>query len=490
MILKVMLTESTVDYMSARQRSCMDDDGSILVELVDGRIRWKIPEDTRVNYDPGPYWEIEPMSVQRIIGKPELPRSDYKPLTDQLLSKACTFINDAQYLNIIHSDDQIWFAAQAIKDPTKISFFNKPLRAIQYYLLRLQRNNDFMNQFRDQYAVMTRPGRFFQKFGVTDTESLEKITGAFTGYKFELVEGEDIRKYYSGSWYTATESSPLHSSCMRNSGCQPYFDFYVDHLKMLVAFDLNGCILGRALLWEGVTTAAGEEITFLDRIYGVNAFVETAKIYARDRGWYHKQKQNYFSHQLVVGPEGHNITMDMEYSCTDTYDTYPYMDTFNFLTEGTGFSNANGDRNLEGLDGNLSNTCDACGVSITEENDYADDYGDGHYCLNCWAERFTRCDNCSETVSIDEAVFTDFGNYCPDCIDDVATACHECSEYVQTAYDHGGHEYCLSCITSVEEPCATCGEETIIMELDDNDGICTSCAQIANEKEESNEQTA
>jgi len=478
--IRAMLTEETVKSLSDEKRKCFNDDGSIDLSVGILRIGWRDTKDLQVRS-----WEIRPASIQRIMDKPVLERSMYPTMVQNLFKKVYNYLTQCEYDKIINSGEDIWFASQAIEDPTKISFFNKPLRAIQYSILYQTERQATVDGFRKQYAVMTRPGRFFKKFGIDDTSNLEKITGEFKDYEFKLVQGEDIRKYYLGDNYTKLESSTLHQSCMRGRDCQPYFDFYVEHLKMLVAFDSDHRIYGRALLWENVFLN-GKSITFLDRIYGVNAFVAMAKEYAKKHGWYHKQEQNYTSQMQIVCPNGEERTENLVYFCSNNYGFYPYMDTFVYQNYGENLNNEDGERQLDDVAGNVENICRSCGSTIPEDEVYIGIAGDGTYCYDCWSEDYTVCEVCDETIYLDAAVCTDWGVFCPDCASTRVEICNKCGGYfdIGETVKYEGENYCLDCLDETEDTCSTCGTTSPVADLIENDGICNNCKEIEEKKSE------
>ena len=130
--------------------------------------------------------------------------------------------------------------------------------------------------------------------------------------KFELVSGEDIRKWYLESSYQMSKGT-LSNSCMRYSKCQKYLDIYVKNTEVCQLLVLHGMdndkITGRALVWK--TTSRG---TYMDRPYtNLDSDISVFKSYARKNGWLtHGDVRNL----LEVKLNG----IEEEY--------YPYMDTF------------------------------------------------------------------------------------------------------------------------------------------------------------------
>lgn len=136
---------------------------------------------------------------------------------------------------------------------------------------------------------------------------------------FEIVKGNDIKKYYYEKNYLS-QKGPLGASCMKYERCQKYLDIYcvntnVCSLLILKDVDDKSKIIGRALIWE---TSIGK---FMDRIYyikdsDINLFTK----YAKDNDMHFKTSPNYNKDK--------KITIQLE---NFNFKYYPYMDTFKYL---------------------------------------------------------------------------------------------------------------------------------------------------------------
>jgi hypothetical protein len=163
--------------------------------------------------------------------------------------------------------------------------------------------------------------------GVT-AAAVEKFVNAYTARilfeenafsRFEIVKGEEIKKWYHESNY-AGQGGQLNSSCMRFGRCQDFFKIYTENpevCQLLILKDETGKkIEGRALLW---TTVDGKK--FMDRIYTTkDSLVKLFAKWAEDNSYINK------------GQETHNYRTPL----LDTiivqvkpklYPKYPYMDT-------------------------------------------------------------------------------------------------------------------------------------------------------------------
>ena len=132
---------------------------------------------------------------------------------------------------------------------------------------------------------------------------------------FEMVKGEDIRKWYLRDNYEQ-ERGQLGNSCMRYKSCQDYFDIYVNNpdicqLVILKSDDDKDKIKGRALVWK---LTDGEY--YMDRVYTIN---DSDKLLFIDYARINKIKNLY---------DGSSDSWREVKLGDYTYKKYPYMDTF------------------------------------------------------------------------------------------------------------------------------------------------------------------
>jgi len=160
---------------------------------------------------------------------------------------------------------------------------------------------------------------------------VEKFVNAYTARvlfeqsafdRFEIVKGEEIKKWYHESNYSG-QSGQLNNSCMRFGRCQGYFEIYTENpdvCQLLILKDVTGKkIDGRALLW---TTVDGKK--FMDRIYTTkDSLVKLFTKWAEDNSYINK------------GQETHNYRTPLLETIVvqvkpKLYPKYPYMDTLGF----------------------------------------------------------------------------------------------------------------------------------------------------------------
>jgi hypothetical protein len=203
-------------------------------------------------------------------------------------------------------------------------------------------------------ALFTEPT--LRTYGITDPVKEEFANYAKKYVKVELnleeVSGADIAKYYDVKNYARPNDtvSNLGKSCMRYSTliAAGVLELYtkLPNLSMLVAFDSKHKVLARALIWRGITTGSGysptghkqiqQEITLLDRIYSTDDFyVNIFTDYAKERGWWYKQRQSADAKKLLVNPAGEQVTVDLSVptGLKKKLQLYPYTDTFSYMSE-------------------------------------------------------------------------------------------------------------------------------------------------------------
>ena len=212
---------------------------------------------------------------------------------------------------------------QTVNKITPISDLSKYIEKV-WKLTQGNLSHDSWNQQRTQVGV----GRFVNRVAslqkiTVKSEQLEKFVNSYKSHfkkitgkeRFEIVEGEDIKKYYSVNSYQERKGQ-LFASCMRYDACQTYFNIYIKNpevCKMLILKgEEEGKITGRALIWK---TTSGE--TYMDRQYtNYDSDILLFKDYAKSNGW------------LYYG-SGKGKNLEVQLKDID-YEEYPYMDTLKY----------------------------------------------------------------------------------------------------------------------------------------------------------------
>jgi hypothetical protein len=185
---------------------------------------------------------------------------------------------------------------------------------------------------------------FGSKFGQMEIENFVKeykveLAGDKTTQYFELVKGEDVKKYYNGKKYSKEATGQLQRSCMRYNECEPLFDILVNNpekMNMLILKDPNtDRIYGRANIWYLDNPV---EKIFMDRIYTTHDWqVKLFIDYAVKNKWIYKSRQIYGGSVIPVieGGKKDKIIMSVNLKPKD-YEYYPYIDTLQFYNPKTG----------------------------------------------------------------------------------------------------------------------------------------------------------
>jgi hypothetical protein len=261
--------------------------------------------------------------------------------------------------------------------------------------------NDINNLFTDtHYELSTKSrnstgiGRLVNQIfpGKYSSKEVEEFVNNFknlnkpTENKFELVSGEDIRKYYLVSNYVE-EKGDLGNSCMRKLSCQTYLNIYVENLeivKLLIYKNENDKILGRALIWKlnAYNDLDNKAPYFMDRVYTIDdATKKLFHDFAEKEKWAWRTSSTYHRSQDITfdGVEHDSISLEIQLDKWK-FNEYPYMDTF---------------KRLDPSDGILYNDEEEKDWTLTStDGDYEDNNG-------VWSDYHDR------RIPEDEAVYSD-----------------------------------------------------------------------------------
>jgi len=145
----------------------------------------------------------------------------------------------------------------------------------------------------------------------------------------KVVNGEFITHYYTMDLnMDMVSGSPLSGSCMQGKD-EEYFEIYEKNPNvcfMAILQDVEGDMLGRALIWKA------QDKYLMDRIYTLDKYMDVFIQFAKDNNIYYKQYQsagyNYFN--MLNGNSVNNFEVRIHlnnYSC----NYYPYVDTMKYL---------------------------------------------------------------------------------------------------------------------------------------------------------------
>jgi hypothetical protein len=135
-------------------------------------------------------------------------------------------------------------------------------------------------------------------------------------------------------------------------------------------------------------------------------------------------------------------------------------------------------------------TCCYCGDGVRDEDVY---WGhDDAYCMSCFNQFYTVCENCHEYVLIDDSYTgVDGCSYCEDCWSSIFGVCDCCKdvEYLSSMLPYKDSFYCSACYDDLLEECQDCGENFEKTNINEN-GLCIECAEKQNQKKEKENATS
>jgi hypothetical protein len=263
---------------------------------------------------------------------------------------------------------------------------DKVLRYKHYNKLRSYLSKDKFDKVNNNMKIGKFVNRLF-KGSYTDKQ-IEDFVNMFKAVTkkedelFELVKGDEIKKWYNYSNYYS-DSGHLGSSCMRNKDPK-FFDIFSENPEVcqLLILKKDDKILGRALVWK---TDKG---IFMDRQYtNFEHDVEKFKNYAKEKGWLFKTA-NSVNNYNVTDNKGNESIIHMKVSLKKCeFDYYPYMDTFKILNckenvLKTGYDGESGEFRLEETDGERMEIDDTTWSSYY--NDYLENPDDA-----VWSEAYS-----------------------------------------------------------------------------------------------------
>lgn len=272
----------------------------------------------------------------------------YKTLRNVKKMKEEGTLSDDTIIDWIEEDPEL-------SDP--LSAIDKIRRRKSLISLAYSEDDKIWQEPRQQIKI----GRFINNTlkGVPN-EDVEKLTTKIKNAKlgldliFEVVEGEEIRKWYNLNSY-ASKIGTLGDSCMRYEKCSDYFDIYVknpDICKMvclLEEVEESGKtikkLVARAIIWKVTEKSSGNFEWLMDRRYfSEEHYDDKLKDYAANQGWAYKTV-NSFSAAKSVTFNGDKFDCNMKIQLNNEieYKKFPYMDTFRRFYTGSSILENNTD---------------------------------------------------------------------------------------------------------------------------------------------------
>jgi hypothetical protein len=238
-------------------------------------------------------------------------------------------------------------------------------------------------------------GRDIELF-VTEFKGLQ-TTSVQDKQVFEIVKGNDIKKWYNENSYMS-EMGTLGTSCMRQGYKREYLEIYCkENISLLILKEYveeadDYGLIGRALIWHDVK-CKGDTITFMDRIYySEDYLVEKFKQYAIENGWWHKTIQDSSTDGYITNGEDtidieqYNMRFHLQHDWE--YNKVPYMDTIAYCShiqsmlcnDSIGFDSVLW-KNTDGSQGD--NDYDDYDDNDDEQNEECQDCDGYGVCLQC-----------------------------------------------------------------------------------------------------------
>ena len=240
-------------------------------------------------------------------------------------------------------EDPIDYLSVSKTDPSKISY----LQSAKIQKAKLPEDASIEEYWNLKGRDQAKPAAAIKKFLKNTTEkeldlftSLYKAATAKKDFVFEIVTGEDIKKYYHEDSYKPMSSGSLSASCMCYDRCRDYFEIYINNPKncqMLIMLDEEGLLIGRSLLWNAVDIEKGTSKKVMDRIYSINdEKIHHFKEWADDNGYIARRDQKW-SNCMYFESFGNVFKCKLSVKIKkESYSLYPYVDTFKFWDEKNG----------------------------------------------------------------------------------------------------------------------------------------------------------
>lgn len=262
-------------------------------------------------------------------------REIIKPIESQSL--VASLLLRGRHADDVLVDEPVNYISIGKQDKSKISYLS---------LDRIAALKEGDNPWTTTRRYMAKPGAFiakiFKDIPSKEVENFSTLFQSITANKpmrFEVVKGKEIKQYYYYESY-ANSNGSLGASCMKHDHCQNYLSLYTDNsdiVSMVVMFNEDNRLIGRALLWD----FDGNKI--MDRIYTQNdeKLSFHFKQWATDNNYLYKSEQNWFNTLFFENIQNEKKELRFDIKLTSSlHSRYPYMDTFKFYNSNLGtFSN-------------------------------------------------------------------------------------------------------------------------------------------------------
>lgn len=225
-------------------------------------------------------------------------------------------------------------------------------------------DGDLINYIRYGKKEQMKIGKFANKIYSLINETIpptemEKFVNEYKGIisafksmdNFDIVYGQNIRKFYNENTYSEGKGS-LNQSCMRHDFCQLYLDIFVDNPDKINLLILRNPINklkidGRALIWN-LDSDKGKK--FLDFPYTTKDYMyKIFESYAKKKGWFYTLAErpptmswsfllnNHYRYLETFDSQGKKVKEEFYVNLTpQEYEYYPYLDIMRYYNPDTG----------------------------------------------------------------------------------------------------------------------------------------------------------
>ena len=259
---------------------------------------------------------------------------------------SCILDSTKEGHNLTIIENGIDYLSISEADSSKISYLNCDRMA------SIDETNYWIS--RKRYHIL--PGKVISKLfdktilikGIITSKDIEIFSNVYRScqienkVKFEIVKGNDIKRYYYQESYSRNADGELcgslGGSCMRHDRCQNYFSLYTENkeVSLLCLFDKDtNCLIGRSILWniEAEEISTGKKLfKIMDRIYTINDDFYTImfKNWAKNNGYFYKSEQNH-NNSVWFDQDSKKIDLYLSINLNTNFKNFPYLDTFKFI---------------------------------------------------------------------------------------------------------------------------------------------------------------
>jgi len=213
------------------------------------------------------------------------------------------------------------------------------------------------------------------------------------GYNFELLSNNHIPDVYEMD--RGEGEGSINNSCM--NGDSEYLGIYknCNKLQILILKNKDGLLCGRSLIWK-----INDNVTLMDRIYVTQDFMydKFLSFAKSSQYWTKKDFKSYDNKRTFINLLGEEIDKTFTVHTDTDFDSYPYIDTFQYGDDGSLNNSGDGEYTYNETDGTRGGGednhqgevyDDINGEYIDEDNAVYIEFGENRY-----RNQYCHVDNC------------------------------------------------------------------------------------------------